>query len=90
MTYPRLTALTARQEGNASPGSWNCLQFLQELAQEQNFKLTWLDIDEKTFDGKAQAGYVADRCPSSLVIYLFLLYVMLTFSGQSIIRSLEH
>ncbi|XP_043210472.1 RISC-loading complex subunit tarbp2-like isoform X1 [Amphibalanus amphitrite] len=47
-------ALTQLRDPKSSPGSWNCLQFLQDLAKEQNFQLTWIDVEEKSFDGRCQ------------------------------------
>ena len=34
---------------------FNCSQFLQEIAHEQNFEVTWVDIDEKTTEGECRS-----------------------------------
>ncbi|XP_037075904.1 RISC-loading complex subunit tarbp2-like isoform X1 [Pollicipes pollicipes] len=42
------------RETAPNQSTWNCVQFLQELALEQTFPITWVDIDEKSFEDRCQ------------------------------------
>jgi len=37
-----------------SPATLNCVQFLEQLAKEQDFEITWVEVEEKSLDDKHQ------------------------------------
>ena len=48
---------------------FNCSQYLQEIAHEQNFEVTWVDIDEKTTESECRSDVDGGSYRAPLGLY---------------------